>query len=542
MRDFVAANEDTRSSHNSTPWHESKTQATQPAVPSGCITTLKTNKQPSCGESQAGARTEYPQTTDMGNETLQTLQDEALSKIGVVPSLNSNNSLPGAFACTVPLNSNGGDASAELLHVKKEVQLSSSMEAELLQKQGIATVAGTSNSIVNSLQEALLRKHASVNSQLPATEEEQIMDGDLDLEVGRVRNDLDAFEASIDGKAYELVSQSEQQQQQPSGQDLLDEDILDTLSVSSEEETDEDSDDKPPATQEEDISDTHDETLGDSTNVEAELAPDFEGLEREHNILVQRIREITSREVVEAEVIPGKRRARMIGTVVVVFTLIIVVTLSVLLTKNNDNTEVVVVEGVCTESSPLIDVDTTTERFEAMLAIFDPVYGAESFADQSPENPRFRALHWIANEDPQMISLESSKLQYIQQRYIMVLLYFSTQGWCWTNKLNWLGSFDVCRWEHVLCSSGLVEKIGIPTNNLVGTLISELGQLSNSLDRLDLCQYSGCLFCGVTSLFSNHDLTQKAGSHLLIGYSGVDAYTLQPITISLGLSQLNLAD
>ena len=93
-----------------------------------------------------------------------------------------------------------------------------------------------------------------------------------------------------------------------------------------------------------------------------------------------------------------------------------------------------------------------------------------------------------------MLVLESSKLQQIQQRYVMALFYFSTQGWCWTNKLNWLSSFDVCRWEHVLCSGGLVQKIGIPTNNLVGTLSSELGQLSNSLDRLDLGQYRVVLF------------------------------------------------
>jgi len=139
---------------------------------------------------------------------------------------------------------------------------------------------------------------------------------------------------------------------------------------------------------------------------------------------------------------------------------------------------------------PEVDIDTSTERYLALRAIFDPVYGAEMFADEREGNHRFRALHWIANEDLLQLDLENTpaQLQKIQQRYVLVLFYFSTQGWCWTNNLNWLSAVSECRWEHIVqcASESIVQKIDIDRNNLAGTVPGEMRLLSSHLVSFDL--------------------------------------------------------
>jgi hypothetical protein len=68
--------------------------------------------------------------------------------------------------------------------------------------------------------------------------------------------------------------------------------------------------------------------------------------------------------------------------------------------------------GACMTMAPPIDIATSTVRYQTLRAMFDPVYGAETFADQSIENPRFRALHWLANEDPQQFTANPAAVHY----------------------------------------------------------------------------------------------------------------------------------
>ena len=141
----------------------------------------------------------------------------------------------------------------------------------------------------------------------------------------------------------------------------------------------------------------------------------------------------------------------------------------------------------CENERPVSVFNTTTSRYQRLLRIFGDIYDNETFLGEDEGNPRFRALHWVTNEDRLPLGFDSSNYQLIRQRYVLVVFYFSTKGWCWDRKTNWLTGSDDCHWDSITCVDGtkLVEDIRAPGNNMDGTLPSELGDLSQ-LKSLDL--------------------------------------------------------
>jgi len=64
------------------------------------------------------------------------------------------------------------------------------------------------------------------------------------------------------------------------------------------------------------------------------------------------------------------------------------------------------------------------------------------------------------------------------QKASLEALYQSTNGVLWTNNGNWLVDSNVCTWVGVSCDAeGYVTSISINSNNVVGTLPSEMGEL-----------------------------------------------------------------
>ncbi|MEM7532851.1 MAG: leucine-rich repeat domain-containing protein [Chloroflexota bacterium] len=57
-------------------------------------------------------------------------------------------------------------------------------------------------------------------------------------------------------------------------------------------------------------------------------------------------------------------------------------------------------------------------------------------------------------------------------------LYDSTNGPSWTTKTNWLTGSDPCAWYGVTCADGHVTTLWLDSNNLVGSLSPELGDLT----------------------------------------------------------------
>ena len=66
------------------------------------------------------------------------------------------------------------------------------------------------------------------------------------------------------------------------------------------------------------------------------------------------------------------------------------------------------------------------------------------------------------------------------QRYLLALLYYTTDGSNWGNKEKWLKRESVCDWYGIICdpnTNTVITEIKLQENNLVGTIPSELGQL-----------------------------------------------------------------
>lgn len=61
----------------------------------------------------------------------------------------------------------------------------------------------------------------------------------------------------------------------------------------------------------------------------------------------------------------------------------------------------------------------------------------------------------------------------------LVALYNSTAGAGWTNSAGWLSADNPCTWYGVICSAGQVISLSMSSNNVVGTIPVQLGNLTN---------------------------------------------------------------
>jgi len=150
--------------------------------------------------------------------------------------------------------------------------------------------------------------------------------------------------------------------------------------------------------------------------------------------------------------------------------------------------------SMCTKMAPVSKFDNTTDRYIQLKGLFAFVYDTTPFQEESEDNPRFRAFHWIANEDPLALEITANNIDRLQQRYTLAVFYFSTQGWCWELNSNWLLGNSECLWERVSCHDGttMIQTIIAPGNNIDGTLPSELSSLVK-MTSLDLRKYCTAL-------------------------------------------------
>ncbi len=73
----------------------------------------------------------------------------------------------------------------------------------------------------------------------------------------------------------------------------------------------------------------------------------------------------------------------------------------------------------------------------------------------------------------------------VSQREALVALYNATDGANWTNNTNWLSGNDISTWYGVRVSNGWVTRLELHNNNLIGSIPTELGNLTN-LENLSL--------------------------------------------------------
>ena len=245
-----------------------------------------------------------------------------------------------------------------------------------------------------------------------------------------------------------------------------------------------------------------------TTLLEAEIAPDVEALEAENAALreqLQRMEEqpptnvpdtnledgnqhdlVLAEPMEEADTTGSGRKSYkiLLGALLLLAVLIVVIAVVVAVSLSSQTDETTD-DDECSPPTYQLQVNTTTTpRYQSLRERLDPFYG--TLLDTDPH--RRWALQWLANDDPARLDLETTPLVELHERYVLALLYASTNGWCWNEHINWLSAFSVCRWQGVLCQPSqlsYVQELSLAKNHLVGTLPAEVGVLEH-MNRCDV--------------------------------------------------------
>jgi hypothetical protein len=125
----------------------------------------------------------------------------------------------------------------------------------------------------------------------------------------------------------------------------------------------------------------------------------------------------------------------------------------------------------------------TSDRMQAITKVVTDISGTRDFDD--PEHPVYKALYWMVDEDLLYLCPDDDNLE---QRYVLVLLYFSTSGDNWMkcrrdglpicNGKNFLSETHECEWGGITCDSlNRVKNINLDDSNLKGGIPNELSIL-----------------------------------------------------------------
>jgi hypothetical protein len=220
-------------------------------------------------------------------------------------------------------------------------------------------------------------------------------------------------------------------------------------------------------------------SLGDVLPVAESVAPPPELLERLHKLeeVQEQIPKATPLNITEEQKKIRRQRCLVCISVVTVAAIIAIV-LGMLLGMNNDNEK---------------DDNTESATFILLKDMVTSVWpdSSDSVSDQS--SPKYAALEWLEgnaylNDYPEWKRI---------QRYVLAVLYYSTNGDSWQRNDKWMSDEDECLWASAasdpLWASAAVNpvcnnetgflRLDLRANNLVGTIPLELGRgLSNSLE------------------------------------------------------------
>jgi Leucine-rich repeat (LRR) protein len=124
-----------------------------------------------------------------------------------------------------------------------------------------------------------------------------------------------------------------------------------------------------------------------------------------------------------------------------------------------------------------------------LLQVLSPISGVETLTD--PSTPQYKAIQWLAKEEDANMTLDSSITDpdIVINRYVLAVLYFSTQGPSWHDQLGFLGQSSVCKWKGVTCrdnNPAIITRLSIAPNGLDGTIPLEIEAFSPSLEVLEL--------------------------------------------------------
>ncbi|KAI2496251.1 hypothetical protein MHU86_18255 [Fragilaria crotonensis] len=163
--------------------------------------------------------------------------------------------------------------------------------------------------------------------------------------------------------------------------------------------------------------------------------------------------------------------------------------------------------------TPTVSPTRDEDSIEEILSIR---FGNSSTDQQSPQS---KARAWMKNNDTWVLNADISATMEIEERYILVVLYFAMQGSAWFNQSDFLSSKHHCLWNTSAPAAGFlgitcdalkqVIRLDLMRNGLNGTIPSEIrfltkleglnltgnnisGNLPSSLDQLTKLQGVDC--------------------------------------------------
>jgi hypothetical protein len=87
----------------------------------------------------------------------------------------------------------------------------------------------------------------------------------------------------------------------------------------------------------------------------------------------------------------------------------------------------------------------TAVIFAFYRELLEDVSSPEDLRD--PNTPQYAALEWLATKDPMGSDVEEIPMPTLVERYLVVLLYYSTNGENWRSQRNFLSASSVCEWN-----------------------------------------------------------------------------------------------
>jgi hypothetical protein len=106
------------------------------------------------------------------------------------------------------------------------------------------------------------------------------------------------------------------------------------------------------------------------------------------------------------------------------------------------------IDPVVTPTQSPTNPDSDRLKILREILLQNEVSGAEALQDDT--SPQSRALRWLADEDPALLELGSTPTGILVARYVLVLLFFATNGEGWSDQFSFLSASSVCEWNNVI--------------------------------------------------------------------------------------------
>jgi hypothetical protein len=198
--------------------------------------------------------------------------------------------------------------------------------------------------------------------------------------------------------------------------------------------------------------------------VAAEISPDNGDLEAQFDEKLNRqagqikkqlmddlLLHVTAAEVVEEAKPPGPRRCVWILLCLLIVGVVVGVVVALGGKDGNPPTmapTATVIKTPDPTASPTILA--TSPKFTQLLNLIGAVTSDIQLL-QDRTTLQYAALDWLANLDAWEVDVDSVPPHVFVERYVLALLFFSTNGLSWRKGLNFLKPTSVCKWPGVTC-------------------------------------------------------------------------------------------